>query len=147
MTPSTKQKPCGKHHGDYLEGEPVISQRHQKSHLMLSRRPFLLKSGTLSTLRKGNHMISTSRTFLNYRCKLYFKLLSTPPQHKIIVAYYTSDHRLAIESGCWSTIPVPRDNILCHFFSYNFNENKAQFVLGCPLTTRLEIISLHYLTM
>ena len=49
------------------------------------------------------------------------------------VAYHTSNHRLAIEIGRWSTIPISRDNRLCHFCSYNVVENEAHFVLECPL--------------
>jgi hypothetical protein len=33
----------------------------------------------------------------NYECALYLKQPLTPPQCKIIVAYHTSKHRLAIE--------------------------------------------------
>ena len=54
----------------------------------------------------------------------------------------TLNHRLAIESGRWSTIPISRDNILSHFFSYNVVENEAYFVLKCLLYN-----SYHYLKM
>ena len=41
---------------------------------------------------------------------------TSPSQHKIIVAYQSSDYRLVIEIGQWATIkPNPRDNRLCHF--------------------------------
>ena len=39
------------------------------------------------------------KDFLNYECELYLKQPLTPPQRQIIVAYRTSNHRLAIEIG------------------------------------------------
>ena len=39
------------------------------------------------------------KRFLDYECELYLKQPLTPPQHKIIFAYYTSNHRLAIDIG------------------------------------------------
>ena len=57
----------------------------------------------------------------------------TPTQPNIIVAYHTSGYRLVIEIGWWSTIPIPRDNKYCHFCAYNVVENKAHFLLECPL--------------
>ena len=68
-----------------------------------------------------------------YECELYLKQPLTPPKRKIIVAYLTMNHRLAIEIGCWLTIPISRDNRLCHFCSYNAVENKAQFMFECSL--------------
>jgi hypothetical protein len=59
----------------------------------------------------------------------------TPPQCKTIVAYHTSNHRLAIEIERSSTIPIPipRDNRLSHLSSYNGVEIEAHFVLECAL--------------
>ena len=73
------------------------------------------------------------KDFLKYECELYLKQLLTPPQCKIIVAYCTLNHRLAIETTEWSTVPISGDNRLCHFFLYNVVENEAHFVLECPL--------------
>ena len=70
---------------------------------------------------------------LKYDCELYLKQSLTSSQLKIIVAYHTSIHRLSIETRQWSTTPMPRENRLCHFCSYNVVENEAQFVLECPL--------------
>ena len=70
---------------------------------------------------------------LKYKCELYLKPLLTPPQRKIIFAYCTSNHRLAIETGQWTTIPNSRNTRLCHLISYNAVENEAHFVLECPL--------------
>ena len=53
--------------------------------------------------------------FLKCKFELYLKQPLTPPQCKIIIAYKTSNHRLAIETKRWSTIPISRDNKLCHF--------------------------------
>ena len=39
------------------------------------------------------------KDFLKYECELYSEQPLTPPQHKIIAAYHTSNHRLAIETG------------------------------------------------
>ena len=52
LTHGTKRQPCGRHHGVYLIGKPMA--QHQKSHLMLSRRLFLLKSGTFSISQGKN---------------------------------------------------------------------------------------------
>ena len=73
------------------------------------------------------------KDFLKYECELYLQQLLTPSQRKIIVAYRTSNHRLAIETGWWTTIPISRDIRLCHFCSYNAIEHEAHCVLQCPL--------------
>ena len=51
----------------------------------------------------------------------------------IIAIYRTLNHRLAIEIGRWSIIPISRDTGLCHFCSYNIVESEAHYVLECPL--------------
>ena len=62
------------------------------------------------------------------------------PQHKIIVAYHTSNHRLANHRGQWWTIPIPRDNE-----SYYFNFLQCSWNWGntlswsAPSPTSLEI--------
>ena len=70
--------------------------------------------------------------FLKYECELYSKELLRPPQHKIIVNYRTSNHRPALESRRWSTIPIFGDNRLCHFCTCNVVLDKAHFVLEYP---------------
>jgi hypothetical protein len=45
-------------------------------------------------------------------CGLYLKQPFTPPQHKIMMAYCTSNHRLVIEIGQGSTILISGDNNL-----------------------------------
>ena len=39
------------------------------------------------------------KDFLKHECQLYLKQSLTPPYHIIIVAFCTSNHRLAIETG------------------------------------------------
>ena len=72
---------------------------------------FLLKNGTLSISQGGNQITSTSMDFLKYECELYLKPSLTPPQCKIIVAYRTSNCRLPIQFGQWSTIPISSNSL------------------------------------
>ena len=71
--------------------------------------------------------------FLKYKCELYLKQPFTPPQRNIIVAYCTSNYRLAIEIGWWTITPISSDTRLCHVCFYDTFENEAQFMLKCPL--------------
>ena len=60
----------------------------------------------------------------------------------------TSNHRLAIGIGRWTTLPGPTNNRLCHFFFYNVVESGAHFVLECSMYNfSLETSSHHYLRM
>ena len=96
---------------------------HQETHdkpttskiaLDVIKEVFLLKSGILSISQGRDQITSTSKEFFNYKCDMYLK---QPTQdHR---AYCNANHRLAIEIGQWSTIPISRDNVVCHFFSYN----------------------------
>lgn len=53
----------------------------------------------------------------------------------------TTEHNLVsvqllmhdIDIGPWLTIPIRRDNKVCHCCSYKVIENEAPFVLECPL--------------
>ena len=45
-----------------------------------------------------------SQIHVNFILK-YLKQPLPPPQHKIVVANYTLNHKLAIQIGRWSTIP------------------------------------------
>lgn len=59
-------------------------------------------------------------------------MTQTPPQHKIITTYRTSNHRLAIETGLYSTSPIlTRQWSMPLLLSV---ENDAHFVLECPLS-------------
>ena len=87
-------------------GKPMMSQHHQNitleaSTILFFSFLFLSWSGPLSTSHKRNYDISfTWRSFStlyatwNNHCQP-----PPPPQHKTIVAYCISNHRLAIEIG------------------------------------------------
>jgi len=67
---------------------------------------------------------------MNVDCTLNQPL--TPPQCRIIVAYRTLNHGLAIATGRYTSIPISRDTTLYHFRSYNAVKSEAHFVLECP---------------
>ena len=85
---------------------------------------------TITTRMLSANDSSASRSS---QSKLHSKQPLTPTQHKIVAAYPTVNHRLAIETRRWSTIPISRYNWLCHFCAYNVAENKAIFVSKCSL--------------
>ena len=87
----------------------------------------------LSISHKRNLDSLHLKDFLKYECEMYVKQPLTPPQRKIIGAYCTSNHRLAIEMGRWTTIPISRDDRLCHFGSFTIVIKEAHFVLECTL--------------
>ena len=62
-------------------------------------------------------------------------------------AYYTSNHKLAIEIGRWSTIHMYRGNKSCDSCSHDGNEKEAYFVLECPYMTPVKISFDQYLIM
>ena len=62
-----------------------------------------------------------------------------PPNGKTTGAYHSSNHRLAIETTKWSTIPIQGEKKLCHFYSYNVVENEAHFEMKCPLYNITEL--------
>ena len=76
---------------------------------------------------------STSRTFSIMNVNHTGSNCWHQHQRTMVVAYYTLNHRLVIETGQWSTIPIPWDKVLCHFCSNNVTQNDANFVLECPL--------------
>ena len=124
------RRPYGRHHGKFMPTQ------HQKSYSMISRRLFLLKKNVTLSISLGKKLEYLHiKDFLKYKCVLYLKQPLTPPQRNIIVAHLTSNHRLAIGIGRWSTwtIPISTYNKLCHFCSYYVVENEALFVLKCPL--------------
>ena len=49
--------------------------------------------------------------------------------NKIQVVYMHANAALAIETYWCLITPIPGDNILCHFWSYNVIENEAHFML------------------
>ena len=44
LAPGIDWQPCGRHHRVYLIEEPIATQRRQKSHLLISKRLFLLEN-------------------------------------------------------------------------------------------------------
>lgn len=69
---------------------------------MLSKRPFLLKS------QNSFHLSEKKLDDLHLNeCRASSKQPLTLYEHKIIVAYLASHHRLAIEIGKWLTISNP----------------------------------------
>ena len=84
----------------------------------------MLNNKTLPSLREETRL-PPPRGFLNYDYELYLKQPLTPPQWKMIAAYRTLNHRLAIGIDQWSTILISRDTRLCHFCSYNAVEYEA----------------------
>jgi hypothetical protein len=46
------------------------------------------------------------KDFLKYECELYLKQPLTQPYHKAIATNYTSNHRFAMDSEQWLTIPI-----------------------------------------
>ena len=109
---------------------------------MILRRLFSLKSGALFSSLNKETWLPPPKDFLKYECELYLKQPSTPPQCKIIAAYRTLYHRLAIETGQSSTIPNFGDDRLCHFCSYDVGEIEAlvgvEWGWSVPYITPLE---------
>ena len=97
------------------------------------KEAFLTKEWNLFhiAVKKLNYLLL--KDFLKCECEFYLKQPLTPSRSKIIGDYCTSNRRFVIEIRWWSTIPISRENKLCHFCSYNIVESEAHFVLECPL--------------
>ena len=115
-------------------GNPWQSNHIKKQHMLISRRPFLLKSGTFSISLGRNYITSTSRISLNMKVNctwsnhwLHHNAISLLP-----IAPRTIDLPLKLDNGQLS-ISLARDTRLCHFCSYTAVENETHFMLGCPL--------------
>ena len=76
-----------------VDEKPMTTQHHQyiKQQVSLSKKYYLRRE-----------------EFLTYECELYLKQSLAPPCHKIILTYYTSNHRLVVETRQWSTMHVSR---------------------------------------
>ena len=61
---------------------------------------------------------------------------------KIIVACHTFKHGLAIADDWWLTIPIPRDNKLCRFCSYNAVEMSDTLCYSIPSITPFREVSI-----
>ena len=93
----------------------------------------MLKSETLSISHGRKLDYLHLMDFLKYDYELNLKQPLTPPRKMIIATYCTSNNRLAIDIRRWTSIPIFRDNRLCHFGSYTVVIDEAHFVLECPL--------------
>jgi hypothetical protein len=66
--------------------------------LTSTKEVFLAKGEKFPTL-KEEKKLPTPQGFFKYECEFYLKQPLTPPQLKTIIAYRTTNHRLAIEIG------------------------------------------------
>jgi hypothetical protein len=120
------------HHVIYLIGKHVTIQTHRKSPMMISKSFSLLNLDYF-------HL----KDFLKYSCELYLKQPLTPPQWKTIVAYCTLNHRLAIEIGRWTTIPISRYNKLMSFWFLSCSYKRGTFCVGMsPIKPHLGHVSI-----
>ena len=83
-----------------------------------SNSPWLIPFTTLQFYGKKLDYLHL-KNFLHSECELYLKQPLTLPQRKIIAAYHSLNHRLAIEIGRWTVILISRGTRLCHFYCYN----------------------------
>ena len=100
----------------------MTSQHHQKSHLMLSSKPFLLKRGTISTSHDRNWNTFTSRTFLTMHGNHTWSKYWPHPNAKSCCLPHLN-YRLAIEIGQRSISLISRDKRLYQFCCETANEN------------------------
>ena len=130
--------------GSISLGKPMTTQPHQKKPHDGIKKAFLTKEWNSFHLsgKKLNYL--HLKDFLKYECELYLKQPLAPPQCKIIVAYHTSNHELAIEIGRWIIIPISRDTRLCNFCSYNGIEMSHISCWNVPYITPLQINFHHY---
>ena len=129
----------------YIGGFISVTNAHhldfqQRVHPLRHLRSFdAIKHAFLAKELNSFHLMQMKLEYLhlkgfrNYECVSYLKQPLTPSSHKIIVAYRTSNHRFAIETGWWLTIvPIPRDKRLCQLYYEDATENETHFVLECP---------------
>ena len=57
----------------------MTTQPHQKQHMLMSRRPFLLKNETPFHLYRKKLDYLHPKDFLKYECELYLQQPLTPP--------------------------------------------------------------------
>ena len=106
---------------------------------------FLVEDGNSFHLSRKKLDHPHLKDFLKCEYEQHMKQLLTPPTTQDV--YHTSNHRLAIETRRWSTIPVSGDYRLCHVCPYNVVENEAHFVGEYPLYNRIIDKFNHYLRM
>lgn len=85
--------------------------------------------------------VSTPQGLSQLWTKIILKQPLTPPELKTIVAYRTSNHKLAIETDQLLNIPTPKDNKLCHFCSCNVVQKETNLCWSVPLKLHLWIAS------
>ena len=113
--------------------KPHNNPTTSKTALVDTKEVFLTQEWNSFHLSGKNLDFIHLKHVLKYKCKLYLKQPLGPPQRKIIVAYHTTNHRIASEIGRRSSIPISRNNRPCHFCSDDVVENKAHFILKLPL--------------
>jgi len=99
-----------------------------ENHVYVIKEAFLVKEWYSFHCSRKELDYLHLKDFLKYECKLYLEQPLTSPQCKFIIAYRTLNHRLGIEIGRWLTIPISRDDKLCHFCSYNLGGCTVYYV-------------------
>jgi len=127
------RQPCGRHHGVYFMGKPRALQHHQKLTFVDLKEVFLAKECHPFHFSRKKLDYLHFKDFFKEKCRSGSKQPLAPSWCKIIVTYRTSNHSLAIEFGRWWSIPMSRENGLCHVCSHNVVETNTHFVLMCPL--------------
>ena len=94
---------------------------------------FLANKWNSSISQGRNKVTSISRIFSNTKVKCTWSNHWHHHNVRSIVAYGTSNHRLAIETRWWMTIPSFEDTRLCHFCSCNVVAIETHLVLECPI--------------
>ena len=102
--------------GSISLGKPMTTQHHQKSLLMISRRRLLLKHGTLSIFCREDIRFPSPQGFSQVQTWIVLGATIDTTTMQDNYCYNTSNHRLAIEIGRWSTLPIFRD-IHCATFA------------------------------
>jgi hypothetical protein len=119
LTPGIYPQPCGKHHGDNPTTSKMTFDNIKKVILANEQNSFHLSEETRFRPSWGVPQIwlwSVFEATIDTTIMQTSLSLTTP-----------------IKIEWWLTIPISRDNRLCHCFSYNIVENETHFVLECPL--------------
>ena len=80
----------------HMNGTPMTTQPHQKQYVLISKRFFLLHSGTLSTFWEETRL-PPPQGFSWIQMWIVLEQPLTRTQRKIIFAYRTLNHRLALQ--------------------------------------------------
>ena len=91
----------------------MTTQPHQKKYDIVHSKEVFLAKEWHCFHRFGKKLDCLHlKDILKYECELYFKQPLTSQRCKIIVAYHTSNHRLAIETRRWMSISISRNTRL-----------------------------------